>query len=257
MGAGDREVGRRSGGACLACAPVLVTQIVCPGWGDVACTGVSVSVYFRLVKALAIVLFVMSIIAGPSLYISWSGGRIDPQDVDPLKTNLLSIANVNVDWILGYALSPNDASELICLSDLAYSLAFMVFIFVWSVKFGKVLEAIDEEVTMTSDYAVRTCFRTPAFCASVRRNSHMSWIAPPHCTVYCCGIDRSWSLACLRTPLLSQCCNTSTRCTICHNQTGLSGYVVTPPPHPQPPGRVLLTWCSNFRRCLVELLNVL
>lgn len=57
--------------------------------------GIAIGLYFRLMKYLAALFFLMSVIAIPVLWICRVGNRFASQDVDPLKLNLWSIGNVN------------------------------------------------------------------------------------------------------------------------------------------------------------------
>ncbi len=72
-------------------------------------------------------------------------------------------------------------SYVITYCDLAYSLMFLLFIWYWGFKLDRIVEAVDEEVTMTSDYSVcagRAC-PTRMHSRSCTRGdpAHTSWSA--------------------------------------------------------------------------------
>ncbi len=50
-----------------------------------------------LARYLLVLFFLMSVLAAPSLYLARIGNRISTEEVDPLRINLFSLANVNVD----------------------------------------------------------------------------------------------------------------------------------------------------------------
>ncbi len=74
---------------------------------------------------------------------------------------LQSLGNVNVNnasisnsTVFGYSISPQEAGNIISLFDLGYSLLFLLFSWYWGKHTASVIDYIDEEVTLVSDYAV-------------------------------------------------------------------------------------------------------
>jgi hypothetical protein len=140
-------------------APPVIPGVCLPLY--VLSAGVSVGLYFRFVKNLIALFVIMTVLALPILYLAYRGGRVNQKDVDPLGISVFSLANVNADisrntTAFGYSVSPADGSQIIGLCDLAYSLLFLLFIWYWGRKLDATVDSIDEEITMTSDYSVRS-----------------------------------------------------------------------------------------------------
>lgn len=68
---------------------------LCSSTLDLDKMGVSIGLYFRLMKYLSVLFFLMSVIAIPILWACRVGTRVSPQDIDPFKLNIWSLGNVN------------------------------------------------------------------------------------------------------------------------------------------------------------------
>jgi hypothetical protein len=118
--------------------------------------GVSVALYFRLLKYFAVLFLLMSVLAVPALWICRMGGRIPREEIDPLKLNVWSLANVNPVNVtaLGRVWEASKASTLITLCDLGYSVLFLLFNVFWVRKVTAVVDEVEEGHVTASDYAV-------------------------------------------------------------------------------------------------------
>ena len=119
--------------------------------------GVSIALYFRFIKYLAFLFLTMSIIAFPILYFCRAGANIAKEDVDPVQLNLWTLGNVNQTRSLffGVVLTAKQASLVISMCDVGYSLLFLVFIAFWKRRIASVVADIDEGHVTPSDYTVR------------------------------------------------------------------------------------------------------
>ena len=122
--------------------------------------GVSVTLYFRLSKYFAVLFLLMSLLAIPALWFARVGGHIPREEVDPLKLNLWSIANIHPGNVtaFGREWTAESASSLITLCDLGYSLLFLFFSVFWLRRVREVVDEVEETHCVASDYAVGTCF---------------------------------------------------------------------------------------------------
>ena len=142
---------------------------LCTSVLDLDMMGVAIGLYFRLMRYLTLLFLLMSILAIPALWICRAGSRVSNEDVDPLKLNIWSLGNVNTgNTTLGpKTYSAEQAAFIISMSDLAYSILFLGFIFFWKFKTRAVSEAVNDDVLQLSDYSVR-CRCSDTCCLSMR-----------------------------------------------------------------------------------------
>jgi hypothetical protein len=132
---------------------------VCTSLFDLSPMGLSIALYFRMVKRLALLFLALTVIAVPTLYLCFHGEGVPDEDVDALSFNLLALGNVNtvanttLPFGLG-KLSPNTTSAVITYADVVYSLVFLLFLVRWRARISSLATEIDEEVITVSDYAV-------------------------------------------------------------------------------------------------------
>ena len=145
--------------------------------------GVAIGLYFRLMKYLGVLFFVMSLVSIPILWACRVGSRVSPQDVDPFKLNIWSLGNVNVDTNTTFkgigTYSSQKTALIISTCDTIYSGVFLLFIFFWKYKLHAVTKSMKDDFLRISDYAVRVHGLPPLPC---------SRDIP---CVYMC-MDRSW-----------------------------------------------------------------
>ena len=119
--------------------------------------GPSIGLYFRFLKFLAIVFFIMSVIAAPAIILCGSGSRVQNQDVDPMKLSLFSLGNVNTNTtsFRKFVLSGPETSKIISYCDVGYTFVFILFIYVWGDTIVNYMARLRETRIVVSDYAVR------------------------------------------------------------------------------------------------------
>ena len=121
--------------------------------------GLSVGLYFALLRALGTVLLFMAVLSVPSLYVCFVGKRVPHSDMDPIGIMLFTLANVNVDGsrnvtFAGKVLAAGDAALVISLCDFFYSLGFLVFLLLWLRRTRSNAKELDDAVISMADYSV-------------------------------------------------------------------------------------------------------